>query len=149
MVKKVLLWLAVIFVSLMIFGFSATDGNKSKNLSVKVTEKVVHMEKSEEIDENISFKAVHALIRKSGHFFEFALLGVLTLYLARSYNLSLKMCLLISLLYTLFFAMGDEIHQLFVDGRDGRVTDVLIDFCGSLLFTTISYLKLKRKEKNS
>lgn len=149
MFKKILLWIAVICVSLMIFGFSSADGNKSNNLSERVTKKVVHIEESQETNENIMFKKAHALIRKLGHFFEFALLGVLTFYLAKSYNLPLKVCALIALLYTLLFAAGDEIHQLFVDGRDGRVTDVLIDFCGSLVATTILYFKSKTRKENN
>lgn len=149
MVKKILLWLALIFVSVMIFNFSSADGYKSQNLTEKLTEKVIHIEKGEGSEESNLFKKTHTFIRKLGHFLEFALLGVLALYLAKSYNLSLKVCVVISLLYALIFAMGDEIHQLFVDGRDGRVTDVVIDFCGSLTSISIFYFKLKRKEKNN
>lgn len=37
---------------------------------------------------------------------------------------------LVSLLAGLLYAVSDEVHQLFVSGRAGRVTDVLIDFIG-------------------
>lgn len=37
-------------------------------------------------------------------------------------------------------AATDEIHQLFVSGRSGRITDVLIDGCGAVAGTLIILL---------
>ncbi len=39
---------------------------------------------------------------------------------------------LIATIYCLIYAIGDEFHQLFVDGRGGQTRDVLIDFAGAL-----------------
>jgi VanZ family protein len=41
--------------------------------------------------------------------------------------------ILIVLLISLFYAMSDEFHQLFVIGRFASIEDILIDFAGSLL----------------
>lgn len=38
------------------------------------------------------------------------------------------------------YAATDEIHQLFVSGRSGRITDVLIDGCGAVAGTLIILL---------
>lgn len=151
MFKKVLLWSAVILTSLMIFNFSAAPGYKSKTLSHKVTEKVVdvpeNVNETDMLKIGFTFKQLHAIVRKIGHILEFALLGAFTFMLSKSYNLSLKACIVISLSYCLLFAISDEIHQLFVDGRAGRVKDVIIDFLGSSLGVALTHLVKKRKNQ--
>lgn len=149
MIKKILLWIAVIFVSIMIFGFSSTSGSESKNLSEKVTKKIVHLEENKEAEEDVVFKKIHVFIRKMGHFLEFALLGALVFFLVKSYNASYVTCLVIALSYSLLFAITDEIHQLLVDGRDGKVLDVIIDFCGSFLSAGMCYFKMRHIKKSS
>ncbi|MFR1872919.1 MAG: VanZ family protein [Coprococcus sp.] len=51
------------------------------------------------------------------------------------------------------YAVTDEIHQLFVPGRSGQITDVILDSCGGLigavLSATILYLIRKRKKDGS
>ena len=153
MVKRIVLWIAVILTSVMIFLFSASNGVESKNLSEKVTDKVVQI--TEEVNNNedskpiLPYRHLHGLIRKIGHIFEFALLGVFSFLLARNYNLSFKKSMFISLGYCLLFAVSDEIHQLFVDGRAGRAIDVAIDFCGSSIGVWIFYLKEKIELKHT
>ncbi len=147
MIKKILLWAAVICLSVTIFAFSAKPGKESADISIKIAEKTVDVaEKTVEIeDENKkeTFEALHRAIRKGAHFLEFAMLSALVFFLARSYNLSLKMSVSIALGYCLLFAMSDEIHQLFVEGRRGMAKDVLIDFCGSVVGALICYLPTK------
>ncbi len=46
---------------------------------------------------------------------------------------------LFPLLFTIFYAVSDEIHQSFVSGRHSRPADVLIDTAGALL----AWLKIK------
>ena len=47
----------------------------------------------------------------------------------------------------------DEIHQLFVPGRSGQITDVILDSCGGLIGAVLSaiilYLIRKRKKDGS
>jgi len=147
MVKKVILWCAVILVSCQIFGFSSKTAAESSGLSSEIAEKVVKIiekviEPSDSKKEEI-FSSVHFLIRKSAHFCEFTLLAILVFFLARSYKLSIFLCILIALGYSLLFAVSDEVHQLFVDGRSGQITDVLVDFAGSMFGAGISFLCLK------
>ena len=54
-----------------------------------------------------------------------------------------------SLIGTFLYACSDEMHQLFIGGRAGQFTDVLIDTCGGCL-TIIFYdvlTKLKYKQR--
>ena len=48
-----------------------------------------------------------------------------------------------SFLIALSYAFTDEIHQLFVPGRGGRLTDVLIDLLGIIIATQL-IKRLKR-----
>lgn len=69
-------------------------------------------------------------VRKCAHATEYAVLGV---FLAgavvggrRDWRVQVLWCLSIGVAY----AASDELHQVFVPGRAGRVTDVLIDSAG-------------------
>lgn len=64
------------------------------------------------------------LVKKGGHFLAYALLALL----ARNAGLRAPAALLLALGY----AISDEVHQLFVPGRDGNVVDVVIDGLGAL-----------------
>jgi len=45
--------------------------------------------------------------------------------------------------YCFLYACSDEIHQLFVPGRSGKFTDVLIDSAGALLAVLLCFLVKK------
>ncbi len=146
MMKKILLWAAVILMSLQIFGFSSRTAPESSNTSekiantiVKVVENVVEIDKAKRDD---VFRIIHLTVRKGAHFAEFALLSLLTFFLARAYGLKVKICVIISLGYCLIFAATDELHQLFVPGRSGQISDVLIDFCGGIFANLCAVLGL-------
>lgn len=136
MIKKVLLFIGVVLVSLQIYGASSQVASDSAKVSGRITKRVVEVITSvkkvdpEKIDS--LYETVHRVIRKTAHFLEYALLSFLVFLLAKCYNIKTGMCILISLGYCLLFAIFDEWHQLSVVGRSGEVRDVLIDFCGSI-----------------
>ncbi len=82
--------------------------------------------------------------RKAAHFSIYALLGVFTFGFFKTFN-KLKMinCVLYSECFALFFAITDEIHQLFIVNRSGQISDVLLDSCGALFGIIIMYLICK------
>jgi len=45
------------------------------------------------------------------------------------------------------YGMTDEWHQLFVPGRSGKLSDVLIDAIGALILIAIVYLRDKSRQK--
>ncbi len=82
--------------------------------------------------------------RKVGHILEFMVLTWLVLGVCRYASLTVKRSLLISGLLSFGYAISDEWHQTFIDGRSGLWTDVLIDtigigigLTGFILFTLI------------
>lgn len=51
------------------------------------------------------------------------------------YNIK-KVCV-ITIVLVFMYACSDEIHQLFVLGREGAIRDVIIDTCGGSLLVLI------------
>ncbi len=149
MLKKILLWLLVIALSLQIFSFSSENAEESGGLSEKVTKVVVKVIKEvKEIppQKQVSFfEIVHKIVRKTAHFAEYTLLAIAVFALSKSYALKNVTSFFISIVYCLFFATSDEIHQLYVPGRHGAVLDVVLDGSGALFGNGIAVLFLHIK----
>ena len=91
------------------------------------------LEKSE-AEQNKMLSNASFWIRKGAHFSLYFAMGVLSLLTVISYRkLNLYLRLVISFLICVLYSASDEIHQLFVEGRGGQITDVLIDSTGALL----------------
>ena len=78
---------------------------------------------------------IHHIVRKTAHFTEYAMLGVLV-WRAVHFDpvfasFSPRRQFWFALLCCLFYASTDEFHQIFVPGREPAVLDVLLDTCGS------------------
>lgn len=136
MIKKVLLFIGVILVSLQIYGASSQVATESAEVSGRITKKIVEViaavKKVDPDKAKSLYETTHYIIRKTAHFLEYALLSFLVFLLAKCYNIKTGMCIFISLGYCLLFAIFDEWHQLSVEGRSGEIRDVLIDFFGSI-----------------
>ena len=157
--KKLCLWILVILWATLIFGFSSQtkgpSGELSRGISKKVVSAVTDMNEnsrtSEDRNERIRFSRAlsitEAIVRKCAHFILFLVLGVLVLMLVESYKESKQLAIVFAALICLAYGVSDELHQLFVAGRDGNFTDVMIDFCGSV--SGIVILKLIRKIKRN
>lgn len=75
------------------------------------------------------------LLKKTAHLIEYAVLYYLAYRAANpegSHLFKWKDTIL-PLVFTIFYAVSDEIHQSFVPGRHGRAADVLIDAAGALI----------------
>ncbi len=137
----------------IIFQFSSAGREESGELSEGLTRKVVRLlyrdfEDRPTEEQQIILQKAHKFIRKAAHFSEFGLLGFLSACLllvisAVFRKLKLWLTLTAPAVFTLLYAISDEVHQIFSD-RGPRITDVLIDFsgavCGILLVHGIAYL---------
>ena len=72
------------------------------------------------------------IVRKAAHFSEYMLLGFWLWLTVWAYTARPLRYLVWMLFFGLLIPVTDETFQLFVPGRAGQVTDVLIDFCGVL-----------------
>ena len=77
-------------------------------------------------------KLTDHIVRKSAHFCEFALLGLLTLWSAYLNNKKIIRNLMPIGFVCLATAVIDELVQIGSKGRSAEVTDVALDFCGAV-----------------
>ena len=73
------------------------------------------------------------IVRKTAHFTEYAILGILFVFFFRQFfpQKNSSRYFILAILFSFFYACTDEIHQLFIPGRSGQFTDVLIDTLGA------------------
>lgn len=144
--KKIILLIITILWMIVIFIFSNQDASKSADYSDSLIKSTIvniyklfnnnpTEEKIEEIVETWDLP-----VRKLAHLTEYFILGVLMFLTLNSYNIKI---IYIVILLCFLYAVSDEIHQLFVIGRDGNIIDVLIDTLGS----TLGVFLVKRKKK--
>jgi len=87
---------------------------------------------------------IHFLLRKAGHFTEYAILALLA---ARALRTSYRKLLRqrwfwLSFLLVVVYALGDEFHQSFVPSRTASIYDSMIDMLGGL--TALALLTIRK-----
>ncbi len=144
--KKIILWILIIFWMLLIFIFSSQNSEDSSNLSRGFLRNFILWFLPENIDENTVDFLEH-ILRKCAHMTEYAVLGILISIQLRLYHVFEAEWKKIwaAIFLVMLYAATDEFHQLFVGGRRGQVTDVLIDTCGGMAGAFIIYLIYKLK----
>lgn len=144
--NKSVVWLIITVVWMtVIFCFSAQPADVSTDTSLRVGMTIGKMSvpdfsklpKEEQID---YAKKIEFPMRKMAHATEYAILGCLLTNLCQS--LSMKKAYMWSWLMGNAYAATDEFHQLFVPGRSGQITDVMLDSVGCLTGCLLIYLIL-------
>lgn len=154
----------IIFWMIIIFGFSAENGIESQSFSDEITIRVIDIIQPDyanmtEVEQTGFFGKISFLVRKIGHFGEYAILGallsilMLTFRQLRNHDKNVLIMAGIATLMCAIYAITDELHQGFVDGRSPRVMDVGIDTLGALcgclvimlMFIIVRNLRKKRK----
>lgn len=154
-----ILIIATLFWMLLIFRMSAApaveSADMSQSIGYAVGRLVVRDFDSLSPEEQQAFaEKVDYPIRKGAHFTEYAILGIL-LYLDFLLCTRLKSSLrfFLAFLSGTAYAGTDEFHQLFVPGRSGQLTDVMLDssgvLCGCLLAALIVIFVQRRRVKKS
>ena len=130
-VRPVFLIFAVIWM-ITVFKFSNQPADTSQNTSLNLTKRIVNVffaGKSSIEKEQITDK-LDPYIRKLAHFTLYAIGGILIANYINTYNIKDKNKIIYSIGIGATYACTDEFHQLFVEGRSGQLTDVLIDSLG-------------------
>ena len=131
-----------VIITAVIFFLSAQPGGASNETSMSFAALF--------FDGDIEF-ALHALIRKLAHMAEYAALAVPVWLFLSTFDLKKLCCDLAALGAAALYAGSDEIHQLFVEGRSGQFSDVLVDTFGAALgivFIVLVTTFIKRKTNN-
>ncbi|MBO5024160.1 MAG: VanZ family protein [Clostridia bacterium] len=142
--KKILRYTILGFAGIMmivIFIFSSQSAAISNKVSEFFTERVFS-----------AFGFSERFVRKAAHFTEFFVLGSLVMIFLSTFDIKHFICALISVVGCTFYAAFDEFHQIFVSGRSGQISDVLLDTCGavfgvSLVFLILYLISLKNKNQ--
>lgn len=127
------LWMAVIFC------FSSQPAEESSEVSGSVAYRLVSLaDRLWEGDFTEQQRLIYAEfidypVRKAAHMAEFAVLAVLACAFMSSLGRPGRWRYLWAAVFTALYAATDEVHQLFVPGRAGRVTDVCIDTLGAVI----------------
>ncbi len=142
----------VIAVMVMIYCFSAQTGEESGALSGGITAWIVgcfvpDFESLPVLEQERLCSLVGLVVRKMGHFLEYALLGFsLMLHIQQiKKRTAVPQAWLWSWVIGTLYAASDEFHQGFVAGRGPSVTDVMLDSCGVIAGTALLLLILWRR----
>ena len=89
------------------------------------------------------------IVRKTAHVFLYFILAIMSSLFVYTYKISFELRYIFSFAFCVLYAVSDEIHQLFVEGRSGSGIDVLIDSIGIvfgiLLVRSIYHIYKSRK----
>lgn len=147
------LWMAVIFF------FSSRDTDESTMDSNRVVTLIGRLfvrgfdEKSEQEKQEF-VESISHIVRKCAHATEYAILAILS-FVTISAAFSGKKSIMTRPIriftawgWATVYACTDEIHQLFVPGRSGQITDVMIDslgaFAGILFSLFVLWIAVRR-----
>lgn len=148
---KIVSWIAVLSWMAVIFYLSHQPGSASSNLSSGVVTALLNLINLMTPQVELDVEKFHTFVRKNAHFFAYLMLGLLSLNAWRSSGFSGLKQLILGFGMCVLFATTDEIHQLFIEGRSGEISDVMIDSAGAalgvLIYGTIGYLWDSKKEK--
>jgi VanZ family protein len=134
----------------MLVIFSASTGAGAPQNTSRFLRPFLQIFKPDLNDEQ--FEKIHYAIRKTGHFVEYAFLGLL---LWRALRTEQKFSVLIRpaqfvavLLLCAFYATTDEFHQRYVRGREPSVHDVILDSCGAAFGLVVYAITTRKKKPN-
>lgn len=143
----VLFWLGIIFF------LSNQLASSSNALSKEVTGVIVTATKVINPDTDLTLASLNNTVRKNAHFFIYFVLAMLLMDYLRYRGKIKPRNIVFVFLFCVLFAVSDEIHQLFVDGRGGQVRDILIDSSGALtgigLYMLIYRFRSSRMSNNN
>ena len=149
--KKLIFMFFMLLWMLVIFLFSNQSANISETNSDNVASKVIDTvsvitnKKVTESKKKEIIKDTRVFVRKTAHFTLYFILNFFVYFTLKTFGV--RKSILYSILICFLFACTDEIHQLFIAQRAGRVFDVFIDTLGSSISSLCIFGVKSVKEK--
>ena len=150
---KIIKAILIVIWMIIIFNFSNQGGTKSSGTSSKVTKIIINViTKDKEEPNKQTMEHIEKVVRKCAHYTIYTIGGFLIMNYTYSLEKTKKQMKLGSLLFGVFYATTDELHQYFVPGRSARLFDVGLDTLGVLtgiyiyLGSMVLINKLSRKQ---
>lgn len=135
----IMFWgIATIACMIIIFCMSHKPAEESAEMSGLIVKWLLSHGMGEELAETLDL-----IVRKCAHMAEFGGLtfcaSFLFIYIKGSAGVKVRLW---AALFAFLYAASDEIHQLFIEGRAGKVSDVIIDSVGiAVAFIIVTLLK--------
>jgi VanZ family protein len=141
----VLLWLCIIFVESTNLLSSTNTGSALYWVLTRLFGPISHHK----------FDVFHAILRKSGHFVGYGVLGLLFFRAIRNSVVQFSSAVSLTtnslghsalrwateaVLCTAVVASLDEWHQRFLPARTGAIHDVVLDICGAIVLVTFAII---------
>lgn len=153
--KRTIILILIIINCITIFYFSNQVADISSGSSGRVVNFIAQIlprlrNMPEEEKQIICSEILQPIVRKTAHFSIYTLLGFLTMNFALTYNEATYKKTLYSWLFGTIYAITDEIHQLFIQGRSCEFRDVCIDSLGVLtgIILALIVFEICKKIKN-
>jgi len=143
---------------IIIFSFSAVPATGSTKQSKGLTYTIIKVLNGNKLTEKELAKLtkrVNPVIRKIAHFSIYMILAIFTYMFIEELNIKsksekerLRKNIIYTCIFCIIYAIFDEIHQIYVPGRTGKVIDVIIDTLGACTGITIILIRNKFNYKN-
>ena len=138
---------------IIIFSFSAVPATGSTKQSKGLTYTIIKVLNGNKLTEKELAKLtkrVNPVIRKIAHFSIYMILAIFTYMFIEELNIKsksekerLRKNIIYTCIFCIIYAIFDEIHQIYVPGRTGKVIDVIIDTLGACTGITIILIRNK------
>ena len=157
--KRIVLLILVLIGCITIFCFSEFSAGESTKQSRGLTYNIVKVLNGNKLSEKELIKLtkkVNPLVRKIAHFSIYMILAIFTYMFIEELNIKsksekekLRKNIIYTCIFCIIYAIFDEIHQIYVPGRTGKLIDVIIDTLGSCMGITLLLVNniIKRKGK--
>jgi VanZ family protein len=135
-VKIIFSWSMVVIWMAVIFAFSHQSSEVSGGISLNASRFILQL-----FDKSADAAAVslaESIIRNFAHGFVFFVLGIFVSYAFESVGISEFANAGLTFLVSAIYAVSDEVHQIFIPGRAGQLSDFLIDALG-IIIAIIAY----------
>lgn len=153
---RVIFALMTLAVMAYIFILSAQSAEQSSNTSAGLIEKVVDTfvpsYKEMPVEEKKQFvSSLQDIVRKAAHFTEFGALGFSASCFASTVKGKFWLKLIFCQCFCSLYALSDEYHQTFSEGRSFQLSDIAFDsvgaFCGIIfvLLVVLIFVKVRAK----
>jgi len=86
-------------------------------------------------------ESLQYVVRKGAHAFCYAVMGALSMGFMSTFKFGKRgLAAIYAFLIGFLYSVSDEVHQLFIAGRSGQVSDVILDSCGIIFGIAVTGL---------
>lgn len=148
---RFLIWIFPAAAAAVIFCFSAQPGDESAVLSGRLAEIALRAAEwlgiGRDLDREEEIELLTVILRKGAHITEYVILciSLLAAFFCSQRRKTGRPWIVLGIVF--LYACSDEFHQLFVAGRSGKFTDVLIDCIGAAVLCILLAVRRRRRRR--